>query len=282
MAGPHGTTFDRTWRLVFLCITAAVLCFLMAPLLVIVPLSFNREPYLSFTSGMLSLEAEAFSFRWYREFLDSERWQTGLWNSVTVGLSAAGLSTVLGTAAAVGLGRLSARKGGPLMGIILSPLIVPVIITAAGLYSVYARIGLVDTRLGLVLAHTVLGCPFVVITVSASLSTFDRRLLEAGLSLGASPLRTFLTVTLPLILPGVLSGAVFAFGASFDEIAVALFVSSSPDSYTIPRVMWSGIREQISPAILAAATLLILLSVLLLLAVEWLRRRGRRLSAARV
>jgi len=277
----HRSTLDRLWRLCFLAICAGVLCFLLAPLLVIVPLSFNREPYLTFTPGMLAFEADAFSLRWYREVLTSERWQTGIWNSAVVGLAAAALSTVLGTAAAVGLSRLGPRTAGSLMGVILSPLVVPVIITAAGLYSVYARIGLVDTRLGLVLAHTVLGCPFVVITVAASLSSFDRRLLEAGLSLGATPLRTFFTVTLPLILPGVLSGAVFAFGASFDEIAVALFVSSSPDSYTIPRVMWSGIREQISPAILAAASLLILLSVLLLMAVELLRRRGRRLSAAR-
>ena len=166
------------------------------------------------------------------------------------------------------------------MGILISPMIVPLIISAAGMFFFYSKIGLAQTFPGLIIAHTALGIPFVIITVTATLIGFDQNLIRASASLGAHPVRTFRKVILPLILPGVISGALFAFVTSFDEIVVVLFLSGF-EQRTIPRQMWVGIREQISPTILAVATILITVSVVLLAAVELLRRRSERLRGIR-
>jgi ABC-type spermidine/putrescine transport system, permease component II len=162
------------------------------------------------------------------------------------------------------------------MAILISPMIVPIIITATGLFFFYSATGLAGSYVGVVLAHATLGIPFVIITVTATLVGFDRSLTRAAASLGASPTTTFFKVTMPLILPGVISGALFAFVTSFDEVVVVLFVAAH-DQQTIPRQMWNGIREQISPAILSVATILVIVSVLLLATVELLRRRSERL-----
>ena len=185
----------RIGRVVYLAVCGLIFTFLLAPLLVIVPLSFNAEPYFTFTEGMLRLDPEAYSLRWYRQITGDDVWTRAL------------------------------------------------------------------------------GTPFVVITVTATLSSFDTNLTRAAASLGAGPFRTFRRVQLPLIAPGVLSGALFAFAASFDEVVVVLFMAGE-EQRTIPRQMWAGIREQISPAILAVATFLIVFAVLLLCTVEWLGRRG--------
>ena len=166
------------------------------------------------------------------------------------------------------------------MGILISPMIVPLIITAAGMYFFYSNIGLAQTYLGLILAHTALGTPFVVITVTATLVGFDHSLTRASASLGADPTRTFFKVIVPLILPGVISGALFAFITSFDEVVVVLFLAGF-EQRTIPRQMWAGIREQISPTILAVATLLITFSIVLMSVLEGLRRRNERLRGIR-
>ena len=252
---------------------ALVLVFLVAPILVIVPLSFNAEPYFTFTEGMLRLDPEAYSLRWYREIVQNEVWTRSLVNSLIIGVSATFLATALGTLAALGLTSPDMPARRLVMSLLISPMITPVIISAAGMFFFYSSIGLGQTHLGLILAHTALGIPFVVITVTATLSGFDRNLTRAAASLGAGPLYAFRRVQLPLIAPGVISGALFAFATSFDEVVVVLFMAGI-EQRTIPRQMWAGIREQISPAILAVATFLVVFATILLATVAWLRRRG--------
>jgi putative spermidine/putrescine transport system permease protein len=248
-----------------------VLFFLIAPLLVVIPLSFNAEPYFSFTDKMLTLQPDGFSLRWYRDILENPQWLEAMRNSVIIGLCSTALATVLGTLAAMGLARSNMPFRDFFMALLISPLIVPIVISAAGMYFFYSTVGLAQTTLGIILAHTALGVPFVVITMTATLSGFDNNLIRASASLGADPFTTFFRVTLPLVAPGMISGALFAFAASFDEVVTVLFLGG-PEQRTIPRQMWSGIREQISPTILAVATLLIVFSTLLLLTVEMLRR----------
>ena len=256
-----------------------IFAFLLAPILVIVPLSFNAEPYFTFTEGMLRLDPEAYSLRWYRQVLDDGAWARGLANSLLIGVAATVLATALGTLAALGLSSRAMPARRLAMGLLISPMVTPLIISAAGMFFFYSTLGLSQTHLGLILAHAALGTPFVVITVTATLSAFDTNLTRAAASLGAGPLTTFRRVQLPLIAPGVVSGALFAFATSFDEVVVVLFMAGE-NQRTIPRQMWAGIREQISPAMLAVATFLILFAVLLLCTVEWLRRRAGRPAGA--
>lgn len=251
----------------------AVFVFLIAPILVVVPLSFNAEPYFTFTEGMLRLDASAYSLRWYSGVLGDEAWTRALVNSFLIGICATGLATALGTLAALGLSSPAMPARTAVTGLLISPMVTPIIISAAGMFFFYSSLGLAQTHLGLILAHAALGTPFVVITVTATLSSFDNNLTRAGASLGAGPWRVFKRVQLPLIAPGVISGALFAFAASFDEVVTVLFMGGL-EQRTIPREMWAGIREQISPAILAVATMLIAFALTLMAAVEWLRRRG--------
>ena len=260
-------------RVVYLAVCGLIFTFLLAPLLVIVPLSFNAEPYFTFTEGMLRLDPEAYSLRWYRQIAGDEVWARALANSLFIGVAATALATALGTLAALGLSSRGMPARRLVTGLLISPMVTPLIISAAGMFFFYSSLGLSQTHLGLILAHAALGTPFVVITVTATLSAFDTNLTRAAASLGAGPFRTFHRVQLPLIAPGVLSGALFAFAASFDEVVVVLFMAGE-NQRTIPRQMWAGVREQISPAILAVATFLIVFAVLLLCTVEWLRRRG--------
>ena len=260
-------------RIAYRVCCALIFAFLIAPILVIVPLSFNAEPYFTFTEGMLHLDAEAYSLRWYRQIVADEVWTRALGNSLIIGIAATALATALGTLAALGLSSPAMPGRRFAMGLLISPMVTPVIISAAGMFFFYSTLGLAQTHLGLILAHAALGTPFVVITVTATLSAFDTNLTRAAASLGAGPLLTFRRVQLPLIAPGVISGALFAFATSFDEVVVVLFMGSV-EQRTIPRQMWAGIREQISPTILAVATFLIAFAVLLLLTVKWLRRRA--------
>ena len=270
MALAYRSRFGHTAHVAF-CV--AVFVFLIAPILVVVPLSFNAEPYFTFTEGMLRFDAEAYSLRWYAQVATDEGWLRALVNSFLIGSCATALATVLGTCAALGLSN-PAMPGRPLvMGLLISPMVTPVIISAAGMFFFYSGLGLAQTHVGLILAHAALGTPFVVITVTATLSGFDRNLTRAAASLGAGPWRGFRRVQLPLIAPGVISGALFAFATSFDEVVTVLFMGGL-EQRTIPREMWAGIREEISPAILAVATMLIIFALALMGAVEWLRRRG--------
>ncbi|MYI84637.1 MAG: ABC transporter permease [Rhodothermaceae bacterium] len=260
-------------RIVYLGFCTIVFVFLVAPIIVIVPLSFNAEPYFTFTEGMLRLDPDAWSLRWYREIIQSEAWVRSLVNSMFIGVSATVLATVLGTVAALGLASSAIPARRAIMGVIISPMVTPVIIAAAGMFFFYSGLGLGQTYVSIILAHAALGVPFVVVTVTATLAGYDPNYNNAAASLGAGPWTIFRRVQFPLISPGVISGALFAFAVSFDEVVVVLFMAGV-EQRTIPRQMWSGIREQISPAILAVATFLVAFAVLLLLTVNWLRRRG--------
>ena len=271
-AGP----LERTWYYGFRFLCGLIFTFLIVPILVIMPLSFNAVPFFTFTPEMLSLDPEGYSLRWYEDFFSSLNWQGAVKNSVIIAFFSTILATALGTLAALGLSRPYMPYRTAIMALLISPMIVPLIISAAGMYFFYSKIGLASTHLGVILAHTALGTPFVVITVTATLVGFDHSLTRASAMLGASPARTFFKVIVPLILPGVISGALFAFITSFDEVVVVLFVASF-EQRTIPWQMFSGIREQISPTILAVATLLIVVSIMLLASLELLRRRNERL-----
>lgn len=270
------TPLRQAWRYGFRAICTLIYGFLAAPLLIIIPLSFNSEPYFVFTRKMLSLDPDGFSFRWYRNFLYNPDWTHAIGNSLVIASAATVLATTLGTVAALGLSRSFMPFRTLIMGILISPMIVPVIISGAGMFFFYSSVGLVHTLPGIILAHAALGTPFVVITVTATLLGFDHTLTRASVSLGASPIQTLLNVIVPLILPGVISGALFAFVTSFDEVVVVLFLADY-DQRTIPLQMWGGIREQLSPTILAVATMLIVVSILMMAAIEFLRRRNERL-----
>ena len=293
---PYTSTGEYIWHYVYRGICGLIFLFLILPIIVVLPLSFNVEPYFSFTTGMLNFNPEAYSLRWYEDILRNgmsapdepfswtwlaDTWNNGQWirairNSFFIGICATLLSTALGTLAAIGLSRSEMPYRRLIMSILISPMIVRLIITAAGMFYFYSQVHLSQTYLGVIMAHAVLGTPFVIITVTATLVGFDKSLVRASQSLGAGALITFRKVQMPLIIPGVISGGLFAFITSFDEVVAVLFLAS-PEQRTIPRQMWSGIREQISPTILAVATLLVLLSIILLTVLELLRRRSERL-----
>jgi putative spermidine/putrescine transport system permease protein len=277
---PYAGPLEHAWHYGFRVLCGLIFLFLIMPILVIMPLSFNAEPYFTFNEHMLRLEPDAYSIRWYEDIFNNPQWVHSIKNSFIVACFSTLLATTLGTLAALGLSRSYMPYRTAVMGILISPMIVPLIITAAGMYFFYSKIGLAQTYPGLILAHTALGTPFVVITVTATLVGFDHSLTRASASLGADPTRTFFKVIVPLILPGVISGALFAFITSFDEVVVVLFLAGF-EQRTIPRQMWAGIREQISPTILAVATLLITFSIVLMSVLEGLRRRNERLRGIR-
>ena len=285
----YSTPGQRTFYYLYLFFCGTVFFFLIAPLIAIVPISFSQSPFMVFTEGMLAFppDPEAWSFRWYRYMVGictdknlttpcSNKWMVGTVNSFFIGFVATFIATALGTLAALGLSRPHMPFKGLIMSILISPMIVPLIITSAGMFFFYARYNLVYTFTGIIMAHVALATPFVVITVTATLIGFDMNMVKASQSLGANPTRTFFKVIMPLILPGVISGALFAFITSFDEIVIVMFMASL-DQVTIPRQMWSGIRQEISPVILCMATCLVVLSIFLLTTVELLRRRSERL-----
>ena len=257
-----------------------VFAFLMLPILVIIPLSFNALPYFTFNEEMLKLNPDAYSLRWYQDMFANEQWIHSIKNSFIIGIAATLLATLLGTLAALGLSRPLMPWRIPIMSLLISPMIVPIIITAAGMFFFYSSVGLSQTTTGIILAHTALGTPFVVITVTATLFGFDTTLMRASANLGATPVQTFFRVVVPMILPGVISGGLFAFVISFDEVVCVIFLAGF-EQRTIPRQMWAGIREQISPTILAVATLLIVFSVCMMIVLELLRRRNERLRGIR-
>jgi len=243
-----------------------VLAFLLLPVFVSFPFSLSERRYLSWPSGGLSLNP-------YVDLLESEKWLGSFWQSLVIATLSSLLATVLGTLCAVGLWRIASRYSEMLRGLLLAPVIVPPIVSALGFYQLFVDLGLLDSYAGIVLAHAILASPFVVITVAASLAGFNLKLEQAARSLGASMLQTLRLVILPAIRPGVLSGAVFAFILSWDEIVVTLFITRF-DIFTLPRRMWDGIREHTDPKIAAAAAVLILLTVIGTLISLAVRRRS--------
>ncbi len=320
---PYAGKLQTTWYYGFRIVCALIFIFLVAPVFVILPLSFNSLPY--FTYPM-----DGFSLRWYYDFLNlcstdqivadytsqfnsgvisdnpcpktsSNRWLNSVNNSIIVAVSASLLACTLGTTAALGLSRGRFPGKGLVQAILISPMIVPVVITAVGLFFFYSSIdpglrnffevigfnsitrflfgsefGLTNNLIGLIIAHATLGVPFVVITVTATLVAFDHNLVRASLGLGANRISTFFKVTMPLVLPGIISGGLFAFITSFDEVILVLFLAA-PQDRTLPRQMFSGIREQLSPTIAAAATILIIFAIIVMVSLELLRRRSEKL-----
>ena len=268
----------RVWHYLYLTLCAAVFFFLIAPLFVIFPLSFSHDEFLVFSDEMKRLDPEGFSLRWYKDMIYGTKnpWGLAAKNSLVIAIISTIGSVIIGTLAAVGLSSRHMPYKGLIMAVLISPMIVPLIISGVAIFFFMAKVGLAATHTGIILAHIILGTPFVVITVTATLSGFDHSITRASASLGSSPLNTFMKITLPLILPGVISGGLFAFVTSFDEVVVVLFLAGLENT-TIPIQMWVGLREQLSPTILAVATCLIILSSLILITAELLRRRSERL-----
>ncbi|WP_270727140.1 ABC transporter permease subunit [Shimia sp. Alg240-R146] len=284
---PYLTGRQVLWHYTFRTICGAIFVFLITPILVVMPLSFNAEDFFTFTPEMLRFDPEGYSLKHYRDFFTNNEWQRSFKNSLIIAPIATVISVSLGTLAAIGLSQSHVPGRRAIMAILISPMIVPLIISATGMFFFYSDIGnWLEGTLGLpktfvgyvkvVLAHAVLGIPFVIITVTATLVGFDHSLTRAAANMGANPVTTFFRVQMPLILPGVISGGLFAFITSFDEVVVVLFVGSASQK-TLPWQMFTGLREQISPTILAVATILVGISILLLATVEILRRRSERL-----
>jgi len=272
LLSPYPTPGERIRVALLWLWCGLVILFLLVPILIPVPLSFNSGAFFIFP-------LEGLSTRWYEVVLGTQRWQSAIGNSLIVAFGTTLIATTLGTLTAIALSNEKFPGRRIVMPLLLSPLIVPVVITAVGSYLFYARVGLASTYAGIILAHTALASPFVVVTVGASLTGFDRNLMRAAAISGARPLTAFFRVMLPLILPGVLSGAAFAFVTSFDEVVVVQFLASAGQR-TMPLEMFIGLREKLSPAITAAATLMMALSIVLLVVANLLARRGQGRRAA--
>lgn len=240
---------------------------LFAPMAVVVPLSFTEKRSFKFP-------VDGFSLEWYRNFFTDEAWLKALGNSLWIGLVVAVLCCVLGTLAALGIQRLPGKAGALVQGFLLAPLIIPGIVSAVAIYSVFLKWNLSGNALGFILAHAVLAIPFVVVTVSASLSNYDQTLDRAAASLGASRLRTFTAVTLPLIAPGVGAGALFAFVTSFDEVVAAMFLQS-PKIRTLPVEMFVSVTNEVDPTIAVVSTLILAVTSAVVLVPALTRKQQR-------
>jgi putative spermidine/putrescine transport system permease protein len=284
---PYLTSGQVLWHYGFRVICGLIFMFLITPILVVMPLSFNAQDFFTFTPEMLQFDPAGYSLKHYQDFFNNAEWQRSFWNSLIIAPIATVISVSLGTLAAIGLSQSHVPAKRAIMAILISPMIVPLIISATGMFFFYSTMGnFMENTLGLdknfvgyvkvVLAHAVLGIPFVIITVTATLVGFDTSLTRAAANMGANPITTFFKVQMPLIFPGVVSGGLFAFITSFDEVVIVMFIGSAGQK-TLPWQMFIGLREQISPTILAVATILVGISVALLMTLELLRRRSERL-----
>ena len=266
-------TLNTFWRWLYYLICTAVLAFLLVPIAAVIPLSFSSGSFLTYPLPGVSL-------RWYVEVFSGNKWLGALGNSLYVGASAAALSVLLGTLASLGLVRHRAWWVDSLKLVLLSPMIVPVILIAVASYFFLAPLSLTSSFAGLIVAHTVIAVPFVVVPVLTALELMDPNLARAAAACGAGPLTTFLRVTLPTITPAMASGALFAFAASFDDVVIALLVAG-PDQRTLPREMFSGLRDSMTPALTAVATVMIVFSTTLFLLMQMVQRRARRQASAK-
>lgn len=246
----------------------SVLLFLLLPITVVFPLSLTDQRF-------LSLPHETISFQHYVTFFTSERWLSSTAQSLVIAVLSTALAVFAGTLCAIGCWRLPGRATDLVRVLMLLPIIVPSIVYALGIYRLWIRLELLDTYLGVILVHGVTGIPYVVITVSAALANFDPRLEQASRSLGADLGQTLRWVILPRVMPGIASGAIFAFIHSWDEAVLILFIASRA-LFTLPRRMWDGIQENLDPVMAVAASVMILLTILLLAVDLWLRRERRR------
>jgi putative spermidine/putrescine transport system permease protein len=242
--------------------------FLLLPGLVAIPVSLNDSRFIALPHGSLSL-------RHFEALLSSGGWLSSMGQSALIAFAATALALTIGTVCAIGLWRLGGRSAAAIAAIVLAPLILPPIVSALSLYRVWVAVGLYDTWLGVVIAHTILALPFVVIAVSTSLSMLDPRLEQASRSLGAAPFKTLVRVIVPNIKAGLFTAAAFAFIISWDEIVVTLFVANRA-VYTLPRRMWDGMRENVDPTVAAVATLMIALTLIIVAGLSVVQERRRR------
>ncbi|WP_158743100.1 ABC transporter permease [Acidisphaera sp. L21] len=242
-----------------------VILFLLLPLAVVLPVSLTDQPYLSLPLHTLSLQ-------YYANLLHSADWQSSILQSLLVACVSAGIAVILGTLCAIGCWRMGDHWAKAIQALMLIPIVVPTIVYALGLYRFYAQLGLLDTLLGIILAHAVTAIPYVVVIVSTGLSGVDARLEQAARSLGAGPIVAMRRVLLPLLRPAMLSGGLFAFVHSWDELVIVLFIAGRR-VFTLPRRMWDGINDKLDPTLAAVAVLLVILSAALLFLDLWLRAR---------
>lgn len=247
-----------------------IMIFLVAPLLVILPLAFT-------SSAVLTYPIPSFSLRWFRELITNEVWSRTIINSLIIASGTTVLATVLGTAASMGLRHRGVPFQGSIRTMFLLPMVVPAVVLGVGMQVLFVRIGIASTYVGVLVAHTVVAIPFVIISVSGALAGIDGRVERAASSLGASPTTVFRRVTLPLAMPGILSGAALAFAISLDEVVLTLFVAG-PNQRTLARQMFSTLRENISPAIAAAAFIIIVGTVVVAVAMLLARRKVARMQ----
>lgn len=266
------TQITHGHRLWLYLIVGLVMAFLVIPCLIVIPMSFSDSQYLEFPPRNWSL-------RWYEAYFFSAEWRQSTIVSFQVAGATTVLATILGTLASYGLHKSNSAFSPAIRAILMLPMMVPLIFVAIGVFFVFARLGLNNTLTGLVLAHTVLAIPFVMIAVGNGLTTFDMNQERAARSLGASPVKAFLTVTLPQIRISVLSGMLFAFVTSFDEVVVALFVSSGSTS-TLTKRMFANIRDQVDPTVAAISSILVSLSILILIIGQFVQRRGANNESA--
>jgi len=258
----------RVWFVCHRLIVGLCILYIVSPILVVVPISFSSGSFLSYP-------LPGFSLKWYATILEPYPWMFALKNSLVIAFATTVIATVMGTLAAYGFSSIEFRLKPLIIAMITCPLVIPVVITALASYFFMARLGLLGSYAALILSHTVLALPFVFITVTATLQGFDRTVVRAAISLGASPLKAFLTTTLPLNLPGIFAGAVFAFITSFDDVVIALFLAS-PAQQTLPRQLFGGLRDQMDPSLVAIATLIIAVSVVLFATIGCLQRWSRK------
>lgn len=254
------TQITHRQRLWLYAVAVLVLVFLVAPTLIVIPMSFSDSKFLEFPP-------QHWSLRWYVHFLTSPEWMQATWTSVKAALGTLLLATPVGVAAAYGLHASNMRGLRLIYLLLITPMIVPVILLAIGTFYVYARLHLLNTIPGLILAHSTLAIPLVLIVVGAGLKSYDMDLEMAARNLGASRLQAFMKITLPQIRYSVITGALLAFLTSFDEVVMALFISGGQNS-TLTRSMFNSLRDQIDPTITAISTLLIVITSGLLIAVQ--------------
>ncbi len=259
------------WRCMMLGAAWTVLGFMILPMVIIFPVSLTDQYY-------LSLPKETISFEHYEAFFTDPQWIDATIQSVIIATLSTLSAVVLGTLCAIGCWRISTNASEAVRTFLLIPIIVPTIVQALALYRFWIDLRIVDTYIGVILAHTLVSIPYVVITVSASLASFDVRLEQAARNLGASLSQTVRWVIVPGIMPGVLSGAIFAFTISFDEIVMVLFITSRK-IYTLPKRIWNGIQDHLDPTIASVATMLIAVTLALLLVELWLRQRRNARAA---
>lgn len=255
---------DRRGRLILYILCGLFFAYIVLPIFIVIPISFSSSSYLKFPP-------ESFSLRWYKSYIHKEAWTSATWLSFKVAILTSVLATLLGLPTSFALVRYRFPGRDILFGFIISPLVIPTIIIAIGIYFLYAALKIIGSIPGLVIAHSLVALPVVVVVLTASLKGVDVNLEHAAMNLGANPFRTFKEVTLPLVRPAVMSGALFAFIMSFDELIITMFICGH--AVTLPKRMWDSVREEIDPTIASISTMLIILSLILLLTIEFLRKR---------